>query len=164
MLALGRWPSPSLDISRRFAGTGAPSDTSSRRGWATVSARTPSLRKGRAVARLRDGWTRRIPCLHGRLSCIKPYKAMASYDPPPTDRSPVFVQFLDVLHQVMLQFPCAFEYSGSIIISEYMSRWAPLTPTLSLSLFLLCRTSGSRRSLDFLGRPLRQLFVRELPL
>ncbi len=34
----------------------------------------------------------------------------------PDERSPVFLQFLDALHQVMLQFPSAFEYSASLLL------------------------------------------------
>lgn len=34
----------------------------------------------------------------------------------PDERSPVFLQFLDVLHQIMLQFPTAFEYSPYFLV------------------------------------------------
>lgn len=34
----------------------------------------------------------------------------------PDERSPVFLQFLDCLHQVMLQFPRAFEYTEDLLV------------------------------------------------
>ena len=32
------------------------------------------------------------------------------------ERSPVFLQFLDSLHQVLLQFPTAFEYTDHLLL------------------------------------------------
>lgn len=32
------------------------------------------------------------------------------------DRSPVFLQFLDVLYQLLHQFPCAFEYNEQLLL------------------------------------------------
>lgn len=34
----------------------------------------------------------------------------------PDERSPVFLQFLDVLHQLLLQFPGAFEFTESLLL------------------------------------------------
>jgi Ca2+-binding EF-hand superfamily protein len=34
----------------------------------------------------------------------------------PDERSPVFLQFLDCVHQIMHQFPCAFEYTEDLLV------------------------------------------------
>lgn len=34
----------------------------------------------------------------------------------PDERSPVFLQFLDVLHQLLLQFPAAFEFTDTLLL------------------------------------------------
>ena len=48
------------------------------------------------------------------------------------ERSPVFLQFLDAVHQLLIQFPCSFEYHESLLVflADHVHSGAILTLTL----------------------------------
>lgn len=40
--------------------------------------------------------------------------------PDLNERCPVFLQWLDVVHQLVRQFPCSFEFSMPYLVSNYL--------------------------------------------
>lgn len=39
----------------------------------------------------------------------------------PNERCPVFLQWLDVVHQIHRQFPCSFEFSMGFLVSDFLN-------------------------------------------
>ena len=41
----------------------------------------------------------------------------------PDQNSPVFLQWLDCVHQLLNQFPCHFDFNESFLVSSGLGRW-----------------------------------------
>ena len=52
------------------------------------------------------------------------------------ERSPVFLQFLDAVHQLLIQFPSSFEYHETLLVflADHVHSGAVLTLTLVLTI------------------------------